>query len=469
MDACFVGCVLPPSQFRAGDTERRPGRNDFTDEDIRALDLTGLPVNWEHEDDKTLGVVEQNYTTESGAKYVVVRMAADTPFGHMALHDIREGKTSEMSLEHMFLNGTLTDGKTLERRLPLSIGVTKKGNRPGCHIFPKSVWTEKPSDRFRKTIYCSVHKNSKQTAEGQTMADTTMEPTPAEGAPPQEPPAPAADSAESQAPAKPAVPGANDESLLSNLADPNNIKAYDLKSLDEIVGLTALAAQRGQKLEQALAERDSELAKMRAETEQLRKEVATAKQAGPQQGALAEKMYEDRMNELFEAMKAAGHPLPENTRDVFKLSRSGDPATMLENNQMSQVVLANSAIKMAQQIQFMQAQDERERAKASSQKQVAQSAFGMLSDRFKQENDALSNAQAFHSDESRKRSQPEHPEDTRGGKQARADMASAPMTTPAASAPSVPGAPKLSAQTIAMLRQLPDHLKDQIPEFARGI
>lgn len=468
-DACFVACVLPPSQFREAGSER-PGPNDFTDAEVRSLDLTGLPVNWEHEDDKTLGIVEQNYTTDSGAKYVVVRMATNNPFGATALRQMKAGEMNEMSLTHKFRWGQRPDGNLVEHRIPISIGVTKKGNREGCHIHPNSIWTEAPVDRFRETLYSRTYNNSKAATQRTAMADTSMADAAATTpdanqtpvATPATPATPAAAPVATPAAAAPAhsdrtaASVAEQDNVLAELSDPAKVQAYNLKP-EEYVALTSLAAQRGSKLEQTLSEREAKLAAQQKELEQIKAELTAAKQRDQDATKLARDMYDKKVAAYFNDMKSAGFPLPENTMNLFTQARSDDPAKMLELNQMSEAIFANGA-KMAQHIVALEQRFEAEQAFAAKQKEAQQSALTGLTARFNAANNALGPVATPASSAGEA-----HPEDNRGGKRARPDSEgadSAHGTTTEAQAP-------VSAQTQTMLQQLPDFLLAQLPAHVR--
>lgn len=462
-DACFVGCVLPPSQFKQDNAEARPGPNDFTDDDIRRLDLTGLPVNWNHEDDKTLGVVEQDYTTDSGAKYVVVRMATDNPFGFTAKRQIEEGEMNEMSLTHKFRWGTRGNGELVEHRLPISIGVTKKGNREGCLIHPNSVWTEPPSNRFRETLYSRTFENSKEAADRAIMSEATPDANQTPVATPATPATPVAAAPVAAAPAA-AVPAPTAQSVsdqvnvLAELSDEDKVKAFGLKP-EEYVKLTSLAAQRGAKLEATLGERDAALAKQQAELLRIKAELEAAQQRDKDTAKLAQEMFETKLKEYQATMQAVGFPMPAGTMDIFNKSRSDNPAELLKANQMAEAIFANGAA-MAHHIKELEATVKREQAFAAKQQQAQDSALHGLTERFKAANDALAPASELRADTNQRPLKRARPEDE-------ADSAHGTVDEAAAAAAAQQEQQQMSSQTAGTLDNIPDWLMDQLPAYAR--
>lgn len=117
-DSCFEGCIY-------GETPTDPHYR-LTVDDLRNLQLTGLPVRVEHQGDQDVGRVVSAQVTPDGRAYVRYSLA-DTPAGYACQELISKGSLQELSLKH----AAYPDGT--KRAIEVSLVV--KGARPGTNIY----------------------------------------------------------------------------------------------------------------------------------------------------------------------------------------------------------------------------------------------------------------------------------------------------------------------------------------------
>lgn len=126
-DLVFVGFAHPPQ----GPTPptKDVGVNQFCSDNLRDMNLTGLPVGYEHE--HPVGTIIHSATGAQSTKLIV---------GHIPEHEkatiesIENGDLPELSLTHTFSVWNEKDGTEIQERRPIEVSLTKKGNRPGCKI-----------------------------------------------------------------------------------------------------------------------------------------------------------------------------------------------------------------------------------------------------------------------------------------------------------------------------------------------
>jgi hypothetical protein len=158
----FVGNVLSP-------TETQPEQDDatfaFTREETEQLDLQGVPIRMEHNGKMEVGRVQQYWTGEDGAKWIVGKLN-DTGFQSIfAKHAIakKEGTPYYTGLSLQHTHTQYASGKTLKEAVEVSLCCDPR--RSDCRI---AFVSKIPSG---KTPYKTVHNASK-------MPETVVQDTP---------------------------------------------------------------------------------------------------------------------------------------------------------------------------------------------------------------------------------------------------------------------------------------------------
>jgi hypothetical protein len=126
-DLVFVG-VAHPAQ-RAMPPSKDLGANDFCDDNLRELDLDGLPLHYNH-DGEPLGEILRTVTGNNGNSKLIVGRIRDSATSRR----IESGELGELSLTHEFTARRDENGREHQTRTPLEVSVVEKGNRPGCRI-----------------------------------------------------------------------------------------------------------------------------------------------------------------------------------------------------------------------------------------------------------------------------------------------------------------------------------------------
>lgn len=140
-DLAFVGIVHPDQDPTPASLDVMP--NTFCDDNLRDLDLTGLPLFHSHQDStgkdvtfgtvhkqESLGKVLRTVTGKGGVKIIIGKVGAGNA---QAIENIESGKWGELSLQHNF-TAEITDKGESQTRTPFEVSFTEKGNRPGCKI-----------------------------------------------------------------------------------------------------------------------------------------------------------------------------------------------------------------------------------------------------------------------------------------------------------------------------------------------
>lgn len=320
-DLTFVGRVLPAAGLSNGPTLKG---GEFSDKDIDTVKLAGLPLTWEHDEQTTVGLVEHSYTGKDGHKYIVGRVSRESPFGDLIAKHVSRGQKTELSLMHM-LGAEDRGGVIVEQRIPTSVGITKKGLRPNCHIDPNSVRSEPASEHLRRTIYRTLPENPlnlPNTSETKMSTEAKPEETVA------------AETPKAEEPAK-----TEEEPMgLDFFANPENIlkKGLDGMTPEKFAALAARIAQEGKAFQQQLAEKEEEAAKIKTQMEDLEKKAQAMTQAQEQD-------YLDLARKYAELMSAHGGMTAENALEVYQKVRSQDPDVARAQGHLLQQQYAYSA------------------------------------------------------------------------------------------------------------------------------
>jgi hypothetical protein len=166
-DLVFVGVVHPPQDPMPPSVDVGP--NDFCDDNLRALNLDGLPLHYNHDTDApALGTVLKTMTGENGlSKVVVGRVDAQHA---KAIENIEMGRWPELSLQHEFTATWPEAGGEIQTRRPIEVSFTEKGNRPGCKIIHTQRW---PALSFRTVSPPQISREDSSVA-SDTVASKKM-------------------------------------------------------------------------------------------------------------------------------------------------------------------------------------------------------------------------------------------------------------------------------------------------------
>lgn len=187
----FVGNVLSP-------TDTQPEQNDktfaFTREETEQLDLQGIPIRMEHDGKMEVGRVQQYWTGEDGAKWIVGKLNDDCFQSIFAKHAIakKEGTPYYTGLSLQHTHTQYASGASLKEAVEVSLCCDPR--RSDCRI---AFVSKIPSG---KTPYKTVHNASKM-SETVTQEIPTTQENPKETTPEVETPVPALE-AEVQMPPK---------------------------------------------------------------------------------------------------------------------------------------------------------------------------------------------------------------------------------------------------------------------------
>ena len=155
----FIGNVLPPTGHRPeGDHTF-----DFTTNEAKDMDLTGVPIQIEHADSLPIGKVTKQWTTENGEKWIMGEI--DTNKGlasHYANHAIQpdsRGHTLYKGLSLQHVHQQWTDGTTFKR--PVEVSICTEPRRPDCYIravseTKKRVYSPQSKCQYVRRIYESI-------------------------------------------------------------------------------------------------------------------------------------------------------------------------------------------------------------------------------------------------------------------------------------------------------------------------
>lgn len=189
-DLVFVGCVHGPSEVKT-DLEAFSHR-DFKADALETLDVSNLPITVEHDEDKGVGQTLEWFNGDDGSKLVMGVIVRDTNMGKKTARKIEKGKWRELSLSDKNVvadlkipTGSKIPGKETKnvlyrRREVFRLGVTDKGARPNCFIYPgsltripRNIWD--PNRRWAN-IRTSVNHNSYNKAVTEISSSTSSVP-----------------------------------------------------------------------------------------------------------------------------------------------------------------------------------------------------------------------------------------------------------------------------------------------------
>lgn len=284
-DLVFEGRVVPKAGLVNG-----PGldASQFSDADIGRMNLTGLPLTWEHQGGLAVGLVESTFEDADGHKCVRGRIPLGG-FGDVMAQQIESGRRAELSLQHDF-EASRVAGMWREDKIPSAVGVVQKGGRPSCLINPNSIRRVAGSDHLRQTIY-RAHEGGKKMADEEPQMN-----------------------------------------VLDFFAEPSNMlnkleAEGDTMTPQAAAALAAKIAAEGKKHMTQSTEKDTQIAALQEELEKIKATAAAATEA-------QEADYVTLATKLAEIIAERDGRTPENVLDVLKKVRSTDPAIAMQQGEV---------------------------------------------------------------------------------------------------------------------------------------
>ena len=130
--AYFMGNVLPTRQEANAHEESGDPSFHVSDTDSKLISTVGLPVRIEHAPNLTIGKITQEWDDDTGRKWVVGRIDADSIEGRFAAADLLSESRLYPSLSLQHLYREYTDGRS--DKTGLEVSICKIPRRHGCHI-----------------------------------------------------------------------------------------------------------------------------------------------------------------------------------------------------------------------------------------------------------------------------------------------------------------------------------------------
>lgn len=133
----FIGNVLP----RTGHKPEGDSTFDFTAEESRRMDLTGIPLRIEHSDDfggsSSVGQVEKCWDGVNGSKWIMGKINTDekgwqAKYAANGMKPDSQGYTLYPGLSLQHVHQAWPDGTTAKR--PVEISICNEPRRPDCYI-----------------------------------------------------------------------------------------------------------------------------------------------------------------------------------------------------------------------------------------------------------------------------------------------------------------------------------------------
>lgn len=103
----------------------------FTPEELKKISLVGIPVDIEHNGEKTvIGKVVSEYLDHTGAKYAISYIDTDTKMGKYAHNLLKSGELNQVSTEHAVSEKISEDKKSVTvKKTYQFLTLTKKAGR----------------------------------------------------------------------------------------------------------------------------------------------------------------------------------------------------------------------------------------------------------------------------------------------------------------------------------------------------
>jgi len=163
----FIGNVLPPT----GHQTEGDNTFDFSSNESKCMDLTGVPLRIEHADSLPIGKVTKSWTKPNGEKWIMGKIDTDQGLAsHYANHAIKpdsRGHTLYKGLSLQHVHQQWTDGTSVKR--PVEVSICTEPRRPDCYI--------RAISETKKNEYIA-HKASDKSQMSEQLQNT--EPTPVE-------------------------------------------------------------------------------------------------------------------------------------------------------------------------------------------------------------------------------------------------------------------------------------------------
>lgn len=128
----FIGNVLSP-------TETQPEQHDktfaFTREESAAMDLEGVPIRMEHDDQLEVGTVIKSWDERDGSKWIMGKLKEDTIRGQFARHAISKSSKGTRYYTGLSLQHTHTQYASGEtKKEPVEVSLCVDPRRDDCRI-----------------------------------------------------------------------------------------------------------------------------------------------------------------------------------------------------------------------------------------------------------------------------------------------------------------------------------------------
>lgn len=127
----YIGKILPRSAPPPSDP-RSLHHNDFLQEDMEKLDLSGKPHLIDHDRRLEVGKVLKSFN-HRGEKYIIGYVDMRIPMGKALVDQIQKGDFRELSMFHDYALLT-APGKIVEAKRAVEVSSVMKGNRPSCKL-----------------------------------------------------------------------------------------------------------------------------------------------------------------------------------------------------------------------------------------------------------------------------------------------------------------------------------------------
>lgn len=162
----FIGNVLPPT----GHKPEGDHTFDFTQEEARNMDLTGIPIRIEHADSLPVGKVTKQWTTKNGEKWIIAEIENKDLASNYANHAIQpdsRGHTLYKGLSLQHVHQQWTDGTTFKR--PVEVSICTQPRRPDCYI--RAVSKTKKNEYIAHKASVKMAEEIQETPQTETQPD----------------------------------------------------------------------------------------------------------------------------------------------------------------------------------------------------------------------------------------------------------------------------------------------------------
>lgn len=172
----FIGNVLPAT----GHKPEGDSTFDFSSDESRMMDLTGVPLRIEHQGSLPIGKVTKSWDGKNGSKWIMGEIESDKGFASLyANHAIQpdsNGHTLYPGLSLQHVHQSWADGTTNKR--PVEISICGEPRRPDCYIRAVSETGKNEYIEHK----ASVNQSMSSTESAPQVTQDTTESTPVQEA-----------------------------------------------------------------------------------------------------------------------------------------------------------------------------------------------------------------------------------------------------------------------------------------------